>query len=149
MIGLPFETKEMAQDTLNLNVELKPDHGFSFQFFPFPGSSIYDICHKYDLLPEVKDVDSGVVQSLPLKEVFLSVKDREKYFESLQLFFYARIVLSKINIPVSYEKIIIKILMIFRKPLAFILINDPKQSKKIRSILRLIVRSIFIKSEKK
>jgi len=148
MVGLPFETREMAQETLDLNIELKPDHGFALQFFPFPGSSIYDMCQKYDLLPEATDVDSGIIKSLPLKEVFMSVKDREKCFESLQLFFYARIVLSKFNIPVSFEKIIIRIMMIFRKPLAVILIDDPKHSKKVRSVFRLIVRGVFLKGAK-
>jgi len=42
MFGLPGETKETIQNTINFAIELDPDMAFFFILTPFPGSAIYN-----------------------------------------------------------------------------------------------------------
>jgi len=50
MIGLPYETAEMIEETINLNKQLAPDHIIIFFFYPYPGTELYKICEKEGLL---------------------------------------------------------------------------------------------------
>lgn len=52
MIGIPTETHEDISQTLALNDELAPDDFFSFIFYPYPGTALFDFCRENDLLPE-------------------------------------------------------------------------------------------------
>ena len=44
MIGLPYETPEMIEDTITLNKKIKPNFIVVFIFYPYPGTELYDIC---------------------------------------------------------------------------------------------------------
>lgn len=44
MVGLPDETFEKHLDTINLNIEIKPDVVSIFVFYPYPGTELYDYC---------------------------------------------------------------------------------------------------------
>jgi anaerobic magnesium-protoporphyrin IX monomethyl ester cyclase len=44
MVGLPDETLEKHLDTINLNIEIKPDVVSIFVFYPYPGTELYDYC---------------------------------------------------------------------------------------------------------
>jgi hypothetical protein len=44
MFGLPFETKEMAEETLELNREISPQMCFAGPFRPYPGTALRETC---------------------------------------------------------------------------------------------------------
>ena len=52
MVGLPYETKENMQETLELNRKIKADFGICTFFCPFPGTELYEICKREGMLKE-------------------------------------------------------------------------------------------------
>jgi len=44
MVGLPYETPEMVEDTLKLNVLINPDNIQVSIFYPYPGTQLYERC---------------------------------------------------------------------------------------------------------
>lgn len=46
IIGFPYETRDLAFDTINLNRKLKFDTSNAYAFTPFHGTQLYDICIK-------------------------------------------------------------------------------------------------------
>jgi len=67
MIGLPYETPEMIQETINLNKRLAPNHVAMFFFFPYPGTELYETCKKEGFLSQRWSTSylSGSVLELP------------------------------------------------------------------------------------
>jgi anaerobic magnesium-protoporphyrin IX monomethyl ester cyclase len=68
MVGLPTETKEDFLDTLIMNQAIRPDWHSTSVFFPYQGTSLYDLTDKMGLLPEkinTKDERQKAVLSLP------------------------------------------------------------------------------------
>ena len=56
MYGLPTETEDEALATALMIDKIKPEHASPFYFTPIPGTGIYDLCEKDDLiLPQTKD----------------------------------------------------------------------------------------------
>ncbi len=49
MIGLPFETKEMIQETIELNQIIAPDYCIVSVFCPLPGTKLFNLCVEKDL----------------------------------------------------------------------------------------------------
>lgn len=121
IVGLPFETKEMAIDTLNLNLELQPDFGKCFYFYPYPESKIHQLCLDYGLMVDDLEAVSGYLEAPSLNEVFMSHKDMKKYFELMQSFFYARLLFSKIKVPFLFEKLLFNIIFLLRRPILAVL----------------------------
>ena len=50
MIGLPLETPEQIEKTINLNRKAKPDSLQVSTFTPFPGTELYKFCKEHNLL---------------------------------------------------------------------------------------------------
>ena len=50
MIGLPYETPEMAQETIDFLMELAPNHARFSIFYPFPGTELYELCEREGFL---------------------------------------------------------------------------------------------------
>ena len=50
MLGLPYETPEMVEETINLNRRLQPDHAAIFYFYPYPQTELYEMCEKEGFL---------------------------------------------------------------------------------------------------
>ncbi len=142
VVGLPFETKEMARDTLNLNLELRPNFGKCFYFYPYPGTMLHQLCLKYDLLSDKTKTDSvsGYLESPSLKELFMSHKETRKEFELMNLFFYARLLFSRIRIPLLLEKSLLKTVFLLRKPISSLL--DPTTTNRNITALRVKVRKL-------
>ncbi|MCR4317825.1 MAG: B12-binding domain-containing radical SAM protein [Planctomycetes bacterium] len=46
MIGLPYETPEMARQTIDFHRKIKPDEYWLTIFYPFKGTGLYDLCAK-------------------------------------------------------------------------------------------------------
>jgi len=52
MIGIPFETTEMIQETINLNKSIAPDIIQVSVFFPYPHTDLWKICKENGFLTE-------------------------------------------------------------------------------------------------
>jgi radical SAM superfamily enzyme YgiQ (UPF0313 family) len=138
MVGLPFETKYMADETLKLNLELQPYYGRCHYFYPYPGTRLYELCLDYGLL--LDDIESihSFLERPSLKETFMSHKEVKKHLELLQVYFYVRILLSKIKVPFLFENLLLKTAFLFRKPVVYFF--HPKQKNKILRMSRNIIR---------
>ncbi len=143
MFGLPFETSKMAKETFDLNLELKPDFGKCFYFYPYPGTKLYEKCVEYGMILDGIESFSGYLESPCLKETFITHKEIKKYFNLLQIFFYARLILSKMKFPFLFEKILLKIILFFKRPLLFFL--KPSADKGVISKSRNIARKFAMK----
>ncbi len=140
IIGLPFETREMAQDTVKLNLELQPNFGKCFYFYPYPGSKLYQLCLEYELLKENYDSVSGYLESPSVKEIFMSYSDIKNFSDKMQIFFYGRLIFSKIKLPVLIENFLIKILFLIKKPVLSFL--NPNINNNIVLQARKVMRKI-------
>ena len=78
MIGLPYETPEMARETLELNKRVKPDEVAVFYFYPYKGTKLYDICEKEGFLTEKQS--TGYVLESVLKLPTISIKELKKIY---------------------------------------------------------------------
>jgi len=54
MFGLPFETREMMDETIDLIAQIKPGRMRWAIFFPFPGTKSYTICQLADLIDHTR-----------------------------------------------------------------------------------------------
>ena len=52
MVGLPGETKEKFQDTIDLNIEIKPDIFTISTYVPYPTTPLYEFCQEKGYLTE-------------------------------------------------------------------------------------------------
>jgi len=50
MIGLPFETHEMIEETIALNRKISPSYIMVFIFYPYPGTELWKICRENNFL---------------------------------------------------------------------------------------------------
>jgi len=110
MLGLPTETKEDAQKTLNLIKKIKPNI-YSFSYFtPVPGSYLWDYCKErnlnlmksYDELadygpskPKIKGVDYDYLKSV-LEEAF-GLKFKSRLIGKIMRFIYTKTKRGKIR----------------------------------------------------
>lgn len=143
MFGLPFETAKMAQETFDLNLELKPDFGKCFYFYPYPATKLYEKCLEYNFLLDNIESRSGYLESPCLKEIFITHKQIKKYFDLLQVFFYSRLVFSKADIPYFFEKILLKLIFLFSGPILLML--KPPVAEEPRGKLRGVLRKFAMK----
>ena len=86
IINLPYETPEMARETIELNRRLKPTTIYFFRFVPFPGTELFETAKAGGFLPEWHDYwyeskKSGLEQPTMPKEALLRV---EEEFRGLQ-----------------------------------------------------------------
>lgn len=138
IVGLPFETKEMAKETLNFNIELNPDFGTCHYFIPLPGTHLYKLCKDFDLMNNNLDALSGFFEAPAIKNIFMAHKEMIKYRESMNAFFFTRLLCAKIKIPVLLEKVVMRVSIIFRKPIDLLTLN-PSTSMKTLIVLRKIL----------
>jgi len=50
MVGIPYETPEMAEESLRLNEKLNPDYIQVSIFYPYPGTKLYELCEREGML---------------------------------------------------------------------------------------------------
>jgi anaerobic magnesium-protoporphyrin IX monomethyl ester cyclase len=68
MIGIPFETPEMAEETIALNRQIDPNQIQCSVFFPYPGTHLYQVCKAHDFLTLARKssyFQEGSVLNLP------------------------------------------------------------------------------------
>lgn len=46
LLGVPGETRETIQETIDLNLKISPDHIQNSVFFPYPGTELYKLCER-------------------------------------------------------------------------------------------------------
>lgn len=143
MFGLPFETREMQKDSVDLIFRLWPNIGKCYYFYPYPKTMLHKISMEYGLMQEGIETKSGYLEGPTLKEFFVSHKETIKNYQIMQLFFYSRILFSRIRIPVTLEKLIFKMIVFFRRPIFFLL--DPATKNSSVMAIRLAVRKLMLK----
>jgi anaerobic magnesium-protoporphyrin IX monomethyl ester cyclase len=52
MLGLPTETREDLEQTIELHKQLQPDDFGYFVFYPYPGTRLFHVCQERGYLPE-------------------------------------------------------------------------------------------------
>jgi len=50
MVGLPYETPKMAEESLKLNERICPDYIQVSIFYPYPGTKLYELCEREGML---------------------------------------------------------------------------------------------------
>jgi anaerobic magnesium-protoporphyrin IX monomethyl ester cyclase len=142
MVGLPFETNEMIKSTVDLNYELQPNFGQCSIFYPFPGTPIHKTCVEYSLLKKTDELESisSFFEEPSLTEIYVSNKDVLKYRELILLYFYLRLLLTRLNSPFFWKKIAPYFIRVLRKPV-FIFIN-PKTENRILIGIRTFLAKI-------
>lgn len=143
MFGLPFETIRMQEDSVSLIFNLWPNIGKCYYFYPYPKTVLYQLCMDYNLLLDNNSSKSGYLEGPTLKEIFVSHKETIKNYQMMQLFFYTRILFSKIEIPLLLEKFIFKIIALLRKPIFFLL--NPAAKNRFVAVIRLPVRKLMLR----
>jgi len=143
MVGLPFETNAMATDTYLLNNELRPSSGMLSYFYPYPGTTIYTLCRKYELFHDDLESVSSLNEAPSVKEIFMTHKEIKNNYEKMKIYFYMRLVSSRIHLPYFFEKVVLKILILFKKPILYLL--NPKLKKSKKMILRKTLRSFAMR----
>lgn len=81
MIGLPFETPRMIQDTICLNKLIKPDHIQVSIFYPYPGTELYKRCKDEGFLSGELDSSSFFDCQTILEQPTLSPKQVARYYK--------------------------------------------------------------------
>ena len=142
MVGLPFETKSMAIDTMKLNRELRPNYGKCFYFFPYIGTELHQLCVDYGLLGNKVESVSGYLEAASLKGIFMPCNEVKRIFQLMNSFFYVRLVSSKLKLPLLLEEVLHKI--IFFSKVFLLIFSDPnvgerRYLKKIKNWIRSVV----------
>jgi radical SAM superfamily enzyme YgiQ (UPF0313 family) len=52
ILGIPGETREEMQQTIDLHHQLQPDDFGYFVFYPYPGTALYGVCRDQGYLPD-------------------------------------------------------------------------------------------------
>lgn len=98
IVGTPFETAEMAQETIDLNKELRPAFGRAFYYYPYPGTRMHQLSLEYQLLVDGIEDLTGYCESPTVNETFQSQRHIRKVYKKLNLYFFTRIVLAKLRL---------------------------------------------------
>ena len=128
MFGLPFETKEMQSDTLNFNFKIRPNLGKCYYFYPYPGTKLYNLCNDYELSLDNLEERSGYLEGPTLKEIFVLDRETISNYRRLQLYFYLRLLCSKIAFFGLLEKPLYAVLSLFNACFAFLANSSSKDS---------------------
>lgn len=67
MIGLPFETKALIQETIDLNREIGACYPLFFSYQPLVGTQLYDLCITHDLIKDRNANDNYYCHTAKLK----------------------------------------------------------------------------------
>jgi anaerobic magnesium-protoporphyrin IX monomethyl ester cyclase len=93
IVGFPYETSEMIQDTINLNLFIKPDYIQVSIFYPLPGTELYNIAKSQGFLTSNHKFSffEGSMLNLPT----LEYKQINHYYRKMYLLSIDRIAQDK------------------------------------------------------
>ena len=143
IVGLPFETRRMARETLELNMDLRPQFGKCFYFYPYPGTRSRQLCEDFGLLRDDLESVSGYLEAPSLKGIFTSHSEITKHFELLQTYFYSRLLFAKLRVPRLLERFLSKVFFFFRRPILASL--DPTSDAMVIRVLRRLFRKLALR----
>ncbi len=146
MFGFPFETARMQRETVELNLRIRPDSGTCHYFYPYPCTRLFQLCRDFDLLAEGYEDRSGYFESPAVSQRHALRAETEKNFQTLQLYFYIRMVFSGARIPVFLERFIFRLVSACRKaifPFFNITTRDSGVRKFILYLRRMGLRVLF------
>lgn len=83
MVGLPLETPELAQETLEFNKKLLPEKIYVKTYYPAPGTSLYQYCHQKQYI-KTMELPSRPYESV-LDLPFMTSEDIKTAYERLHL----------------------------------------------------------------
>lgn len=89
ILGFPFETEQQMRDTLLINKRIKPDQGAVYYFFPYPGTTLYNICKEFGLLLDSSKEMSSYLESPSIKLTHCTVKSCRRFYNKLKLYLLA------------------------------------------------------------
>lgn len=142
MLGLPFETKELMEETLSLNKRIEPEFGQVSYFFPYPGTRLYSICKDFGLLTTKREELSGYLEGPAINFTHSSVKGCKKIFYKLRLYLNAQVATK--NLKFASRFISMCIYFLFNIYPSFFANLTTKRSK-LQYILRKIgYKNIFV-----
>lgn len=145
IIGSPFETREMALETLDLNLRIQPDFGIAFYCYPFVGTELYSLCVKYGLIDKSISDNTGYIHAPSIKEVFMKHSDMIEINQKLTLFLNLQMPFSKLGLPSWLRIAIYHLLKYFRTPINAV-IKPREQSGMawaINKVLKKVARKYF------
>lgn len=102
MLGLPTESIENAIETIKINKEIQTDYPHYNLFQPFKGTVIYDYCIKNGLLEKTTFLAENMTV---YQKIVINLKNKYQYENLMKLAFCV----TKLNIPISIVKLIIKL----------------------------------------
>jgi len=79
IIGLPFETPEMIEETMELNKLILPDYIVVFVYYPYPNTELWEICKKSGFLTK-EHLTSYAKEESILNLPTLTRKEIKKYY---------------------------------------------------------------------
>jgi radical SAM superfamily enzyme YgiQ (UPF0313 family) len=56
IVGFPYETKQLHEDTVRLNRSINPDGHVCYIFQPYPGTKLYDICQENNFIDKKRNI---------------------------------------------------------------------------------------------
>jgi anaerobic magnesium-protoporphyrin IX monomethyl ester cyclase len=114
MVGLPFETYEMAMETFMLNLELRVNNGYAFYFVPFPQTHINKIAGEYGLVFDEKNEKTGFLDMPGIRPVHMTNAQMDSALQSLYVLFRLRHVFSTNRLPLRLEALLLGIALPFK-----------------------------------
>lgn len=90
ILGFPFETKELMEETLSLNKRIRPEMGGVFYFFPYPGTQLHSICKEFGLLSKSSEELSGYLEHPAINLTHCKINDCKKVYYKLRLYLSCR-----------------------------------------------------------
>ncbi len=88
MIGIPYETKENIQETIELNRKINPDFVGVSIFTAFPGTPLYDLCKREGWLTE--EYSTSYFQDTNVKHPNFTIDELKKIRDSFGFEIYRK-----------------------------------------------------------
>jgi len=81
MVGVPYETSETIEKTIQLNKKIKPDVVFVSVFYPFPGTELGELCKKKGWISNRKV--EGFFSNVTVLDQPSITKEEVAYYDSI------------------------------------------------------------------
>lgn len=90
ILGFPFETKVLMEETLSINKRIQPNSGVVYYFFPYPGTQLYSICKEFGLLNKMSAELSGYLEKPAINLTHCKIHDCKNIYNKLMLYLFSR-----------------------------------------------------------
>lgn len=146
ILGFPFETKELMEETLSLNKRIKPDTGIVYYFFPYPGTRLHSICEEFNLLDKCDSKLSGYLEQPAIKLKHCKIQDCKKVYRKLMLYLFSRWAAK--NLRFFSEMISTCLYGLFNLYPSFFVDLFTKETSLKRAFRKIAYRDLFVKTKK-